>query len=637
MTSYKRPVFFDRDIKSFSELSNAVEQDLGLVARSILADAYINVGTTDSGGVINVKDGADATRVSLNSYGVLEAFDETGNPVLVADGYARAFWTGGQGVDGNISAKKADGGTYAAFTQQGRLGAAGILAGGPETGTGAQLATTGVLSLFNASSHPIVEANAAGNIRVIHDVGWDDNGSLKGAELSVSGNPQNMYGRLALSTVRDGNETNDKLVDIYSHQFISNSPENSYRKGALKLFGTSLDLSNPRAEIYAFGGGGSDKPEFRLGYDVDNDENSVKLSPGESYFGPAMGTPAYNDGARVTIEFASTADVSGKYGYIKGLSSTPVEAHWAASKGYVDAVAQGLDVKASCKVATTENITLSGLQTVGGDILVAGDRCLVKNQTNATENGIYVVSADAWTRALDMDADAEFPGAFTFIEAGDYQGTGWVCTNPFVTLGTTNITFTQFSGAGAYTAGTGISFAGTVINAVVDGVHAIINGSNQIDVAGLPLQFTIDAVATSANVTAANLNTLVDGAAGDAKALHSHSADAEYLTAVSGLAAGQAAIIDASGAAATAGTTSAGAYMVGVVESIADGSARIVRGGIAVGVLSGATAGDAYYVQADGTLGTSLPASGRCVMAGIARSATDLHVQIRDFGAILAA
>jgi hypothetical protein len=171
----------------------------------------------------------------------------------------------------------------------------------------------------------------------------------------------------------------------------------------------------------------------------------------------------------------------------------------------------------------------------------------------------------------------------------------------------------------------------------VDGTRAVLNGSGQIDVAGVPALFTIAGSAVSANVTAANLGTLTAGASSDAKALHSHSADAEYLTAASGLAAAQAAIVNASGEAATAGTTSAGAYMVGVVESIAAGSARIVRGGIAVGVLSGATAGDAYYVQADGTLGTSLPASGRCVMAGVARSATDLHVQVRDFGSILAA
>lgn len=140
----------------------------------------------------------------------------------------------------------------------------------------------------------------------------------------------------------------------------------------------------------------------------------------------------------------------------------PVNAQDAATKQYVDSTAQGLDVKASVKAATTANITLSAPQTIDGVSVVAGDRVLVKNQTAQSANGIYVVAAGSWTRSSDMDVWTEFPGAFTFVEEGATQAdTGWVCTvNAGGTLGTTNVTWAQFSGAGTYTAGTGLTLSG---------------------------------------------------------------------------------------------------------------------------------------------------------------------------------
>lgn len=144
----------------------------------------------------------------------------------------------------------------------------------------------------------------------------------------------------------------------------------------------------------------------------------------------------------------------------------PVNAQDAATKSYVDSTAQGLDTKASCVVATTANITLSGTQTIDGVAVVAGDRVLVKNQTAQSANGIYVASASAWARSSDMDAWAEFPSAYTFIEQGTTQAdTGWVCTvNQGGTLGTTNVTWAQFSGAGTYSAGTGLNLTGTIFS-----------------------------------------------------------------------------------------------------------------------------------------------------------------------------
>lgn len=134
----------------------------------------------------------------------------------------------------------------------------------------------------------------------------------------------------------------------------------------------------------------------------------------------------------------------------------------AANKAYVDSVAQGLDVKASVLAATTANITLSGTQTIDGIAVTVGSRVLVKNQSTASANGIYVVASGAWTRATDADIWNELVSAFVFVERGTTQAdTGWVCTvDAGGTLGTTAITWAQFSGAGTYTAGTGLTLSG---------------------------------------------------------------------------------------------------------------------------------------------------------------------------------
>jgi hypothetical protein len=160
-----------------------------------------------------------------------------------------------------------------------------------------------------------------------------------------------------------------------------------------------------------------------------------------------------------------TADVAFNAKKITGLAD-PVGDQDAATKFYVDSVAQGLDVKASVVAATTANITLSGLQNIDGITVVAGDRVLVKNQTAAQDNGIYVASASTWTRSSDANTWDELVSAFTFVETGTtYADTGWVSTiNAGGTLGTTPITWSQFSGAGSYLAGTGLTLTGNTFS-----------------------------------------------------------------------------------------------------------------------------------------------------------------------------
>jgi len=136
--------------------------------------------------------------------------------------------------------------------------------------------------------------------------------------------------------------------------------------------------------------------------------------------------------------------------------ATPTASSDAANKSYVDGVAQGLNVKGSVVAATTANITLSGAQTIDGVSIVAGNRVLVKNQSTASNNGIYVASASTWARSTDEPTPTQ--GDFTFVEQGTVNAAqGWILAN-----GTT--TWTQFSAAGEYTAGTGISISGNVIS-----------------------------------------------------------------------------------------------------------------------------------------------------------------------------
>lgn len=143
------------------------------------------------------------------------------------------------------------------------------------------------------------------------------------------------------------------------------------------------------------------------------------------------------------------------------INATPVGSTDITNKLYVDSVAAGLSWKQPVTVATTVNITLSGLQTIDTYTTLAGDRVLVKNQSTAADNGIYIASATAWSRATDADAWAEFVGAITFVTYGTQSGSAWYCSaQPGGTLGVTAINWSNFSVAATYTAGTGLTLTG---------------------------------------------------------------------------------------------------------------------------------------------------------------------------------
>ena len=185
------------------------------------------------------------------------------------------------------------------------------------------------------------------------------------------------------------------------------------------------------------------------------------------------------------------------------VTQDPTQALQLATKQYVDAVAEGLHVHASCAAATTGTLaSITGgsvtynngtsgvgatltlgvaLTVLDGYTLQNGDRVLVKNEATQANNGIYTwaTGGTVLTRATDFDTTTEIAsGDFTFVSNGTlYADTGWVQTNPVTTVGTSSIVFVQFSGAGTYTAGTGLTLSGTQFSITNTGVSAATYGS----------------------------------------------------------------------------------------------------------------------------------------------------------------
>jgi hypothetical protein len=197
-------------------------------------------------------------------------------------------------------------------------------------------------------------------------------------------------------------------------------------------------------------------------------------------------------------------DISGSI--LTGLNE-PVNPTDAATKNYVDTVAEGLHVHEAAKVATTgtlatlsggsvtyangtagvgATLTLSaGLTAIDGVTLVNGDRILVKNEATQAHNGMYVrTSATVLTRASDFDTAAEIGGGdFTFVEQGTtYGNTGWVQTFEVLTVGTDTVIWQQFSGTGTFTAGAGLTITGTEFN-VIGTANRITVNPDSVDIA----------------------------------------------------------------------------------------------------------------------------------------------------------
>ena len=176
--------------------------------------------------------------------------------------------------------------------------------------------------------------------------------------------------------------------------------------------------------------------------------------------------------------------------------AAPVSANDAARLIDVQNSAAGISAKEPVRVATTANITLSGVQTIDGVSVLAGDRVLVKNQTTGGENGIYVCAAGAWTRATDADTSVKMKsGTYCFVTEGSTNAdSGWILsTDGAITLGTTSLGFVQFSGAGTMTAGDGLQKSGSTFSVKTASSSRISVTASGIDLATVTTGATLGA------------------------------------------------------------------------------------------------------------------------------------------------
>jgi hypothetical protein len=177
----------------------------------------------------------------------------------------------------------------------------------------------------------------------------------------------------------------------------------------------------------------------------------------------------------------------------------PTSSTSAVNKGYVDSVAQGLEVKQSCRAGSSSNVSVSSAPAaVGGVTLANGDRVLLRGQTTASENGLYAFTAagSALTRTDDANATGELTGgSFVFVEEGNDADNGYVViTDGSPVIGTDAIAFEQFSGAGQIDAGNGIAKSGNELSVDLkaNGGLVIESGKIAVDLGASSITGTLD-------------------------------------------------------------------------------------------------------------------------------------------------
>lgn len=325
------------------------------------------------------------------------------------------------------------------------------------SGTAVTLADTGSIS-NSMLLHSAVTINGTavslGNAITVQAVPTD--GSVTTTKLAA--------GAVTTTIITDGNVTNPKL------QFSS-----------VTINGTTVSL-----------GGGITIQAVPTAGSVD----STKIVSGGLPTSSITNLSTYVTGFRLD-QFAAPTTSVGLNGTVLTNAGTPTNTNDVATKGYVDAIIAGLNYKQEVKATTTgANIALSGTMTLDGVALVAGDRVLVKDQTTGSANGIYVVAAGAWARS--SDGTSLKAGTYVYVDQGAlYADSAFVLTtNDPITVGTTSLTWAQFSGAGQIIAGNGIVKTGNQL-AVQGTANRISVSSGSVDIdANYVGQATITTVGT---------------------------------------------------------------------------------------------------------------------------------------------
>lgn len=283
------------------------------------------------------------------------------------------------------------------------------------------------------------------------------------------------------------------------------------------------------------------------------------------------------------------------------ITTAPSGPNDIVNQAYVDAVAQGLAFKQPANYTTTGNITLSGLAVqANGDwtsTLTAGDRILVKNQTAGAENGIYVAASGTWSRSADANTWNEIVSAYLFVLAGTvWAGSSWVDTNQTGgTLGTTPITFVQFSNNATYTAGTGLTLAGYQFSITPVGTAGTYGSASQVPVIVTNASGQVSSVT---NTSIAITNTQVSG-------LGTMSTQNANAVAITGGSIDGTTIGGSTAAAITGTTVTASSYFSGPGTNLTGTASGLSIGGNAATATSAGSVTNSLTINSGGAGGAS--------------------------------
>jgi len=410
---------------------------------------------------------------------------------------------------------------------------------------------------------PIVDINASTSVNISNDLKLDSDSAVLGfgadndvtlthvADTALMLNSAIALrfrdSALSVSSPSDGTLAiaADTEVDITATNIDING--NTDISGSLNVGATTAstlivsDLTNNRVVIAGTSGEVEDDANFTF------DGTTLALTAGMNITGDLD-----VDNVNVNANTVSTTNSNGDLvlspngsGTVKVPSGYKDRAGFTTdslvSKEYVDAVKQSLDIKDSVRVASTANLNISSdLQngdTLDGVTLATGNRVLLKNQSTASQNGIYVVVASgAASRSIDANASADVTsGMFVFVEEGTVGGDqGFVLTtNDVISLNTTSLTFTQFSGAGQITAGTGMTKSGNTLNVGFDNI-TIEDNSDSLRIKGITTTALGDLLIGKASNAGYKRLAASAGGAHQLLRLNSAGTDLEYTNTLDG-------------------------------------------------------------------------------------------------------